>query len=324
MKRPPFDPQIDAALRDPAKAVVTGMEPGDIDGLRGRDPQPSAEELTLQGRFTVSTHRFEGKEGAALTMWVWWPTGGRRPFPLLYHIHGGGLVLGTALAGILPVLDLAVETGCAVASIEYRLAPEHPYPAAVNDCYAGLEWLADRADGLGIRSDRIIIEGVSAGGGLAAATALLARESQGPALAAQMLVCPMLDDRNDSFSTRQMAGVGAWDRQANLTGWTAYLGEQRGGDGVLETAAPARATDLSGLPPTFLDVGSSETFRDEVIHYAALMWQCGGTADLHVWAGGCHGFDELAPEAIVSGEARRTKAAWLGRILHHLDSALED
>ena len=148
-----------------------------------------------------------------------------------------------------------------------------------------LVWTAEHAEDLGIDPDRIVIAGGSAGGGLAAAVGLMARDRGGPALHAQMLMCPMLDDRNNTPSSLQMAGLGVWDRQANQVGWTALLGDAAGGPDVSPYAAPARATDLSGLPPTFIDVGSAETFRDEAIDYASRIWRAGGRAELHVWPG---------------------------------------
>ncbi|KDA06848.1 esterase [Microbacterium sp. CH12i] len=155
---------------------------------------------------------------------------------------------------------------------------------------------------------------MSAGGGLAAGVAVLARDRQGPRMLGQMLICPMLDDRNDSDSGHQMTGQGAWDRTANETGWNLYLGDiQR--DEVPIYASPARADDLSGLPPTFIDVGSAETFRDENIAYASRIWACGGDAELHLWPGGVHGFDALAPDAALSHDARQARVRWLTRLL---------
>jgi acetyl esterase/lipase len=159
------------------------------------------------------------------------------------------------------------------------------------------------------------VAGGSAGGGLAAAVALLARDRGGPPLLAQLLMCPMLDDRNDTPSAQQMAGLGVWDRTSNETGWTALLGAARGGPDVSPYAAPARATDLSGLPPAFIDVGSAETFRDEAVTYASRIWQAGGVAELHVWPGGFHGFAALAPQAAVSREANNAQRSWLRRVL---------
>jgi acetyl esterase/lipase len=143
----------------------------------------------------------------------------------------------------------------------------------------------------------------------------MARDRGGPVLRGQMLLCPMLDDRNDTPSSVQMAGQGVWDRTANETGWTALLGAARGGPDVSPYAAPARATDLSGLPPAFVDVGSAETFRDEDVAYAERIWQAGGHAELHVWPGGFHGFDLLVPQAVISQEAKAARVRWLRRLL---------
>jgi acetyl esterase/lipase len=156
--------------------------------------------------------------------------------------------------------------------------------------------------------------GGSAGGGLAAATALLSRDRGGPALIGQLLECPMIDDRNNSYSARQMAGLGIWDQAANQLGWTALLGDAQGGPDVSPYAAPARAADLSGLPPAFIDVGSAETFRDEAVDYASRIWRAGGVAELHVWPGGFHGFAGLAPQAAVSQAAEVSPRAWLRRL----------
>jgi len=131
----------------------------------------------------------------------------------------------------------------------------------------------------------------------------------------QMLLCPMLDDRNDSPSAYQMAGIGVWDRGANEVGWTALLGRARGGAEVSEYAAPARAEDVSGLPPAYIDVGSAETFRDEAVLYASRIWQAGGVAELHVWPGGFHGFQGLAPQAALSQVAKAAPLNWLRRLL---------
>jgi acetyl esterase/lipase len=160
-----------------------------------------------------------------------------------------------------------------------------------------------------------VLVGGSAGGGLAAALALLARDRRGPALAGQLLMCPMLDDRNDTPSAHQMAGGRTWNRQDNHVGWTALLGAARGGPDVPPHAAPARAADLSGLPPTYIDVGSVDTFRDEDVDYATRIWQAGGVAELHVWPGGFHGFDGMAPHARISQAAVSARASWLRRVL---------
>jgi acetyl esterase/lipase len=233
----------------------------------------------------------------------------------IYHTHGGGMIVGDNRTGMPDMLDIAEHIGAVVVSVQYRLAPETPHPGPVDDCYAGLLWTAAHAGELGFDPARLIIAGGSAGGGLAAAVALMARDHNGPALLGQLLICPMLDDRNDTPSAVQMAGSGGWDRQANETGWTALLGAARGGPDVSPYAAPARATDLSNLPPAFIDVGSAETFRDEDVAYASRIWQAGGRAELHVWPGGFHGFDMMVPSAAVSRDAKAARLRWLDRLL---------
>lgn len=237
------------------------------------------------------------------------------PRPGVLAIHGGGYVLGDRFFATGELIDLAERFGTVGVSVEYRLAPEHRAPAAAEDCYAALEWLASRSGELGVDAGRIVVTGTSAGGGLAAAVALLARDRGGPALAGQLLNCPMLDDRNSSVSTWQYDGLGAWDRNNNDTGWDAMLGELRGGPGVLPCQAPARARDLAGLPPAYLEVGAAEVFRDETIDYASRIWAAGGGAELHVWSGGYHGFSGFSPEAAVSRAAVAARESWWRRVL---------
>lgn len=312
--RPPFDPEVEAAMTALGGELVQGLTADQIPELRRRLPPPDLGPLAVDDRFELSEHPVV-HERAEVTMLLARPVAVTGPIPVLYHLHGGGLVTGSAYEDLPALLELAARTGTAVAALEYRLAPEWPYPAALEDAYAGLVWLTGQGTGLGLDATRVVITGVSAGGGLAAATALLARDRGGPELAGQMLVYPMLDDRNNSPSAVQMAGAGTWDRTANATAWRAYLGDRAGGGDVTAHEAPARATDLSDLPPTFVDVGSAETFRDEDIAFATRLWRHGGEAELHVWPGGCHGFDFLVPEATVSREARAARVRWLLRLL---------
>jgi acetyl esterase/lipase len=225
------------------------------------------------------------------------------------------MIMGDNRTGIAGMLDLVEKFGLIVVSVEYRLAPEWPYPAAIDDCYAGLVWTAAHGEELGIDTERLLIAGASAGGGLAAAAALMARDLGGPPLIGQVLMCPMLDDRNETPSSYELDGEGIWDRVSNLTGWTALLGDKRGGPDVSPYAAPARATDLSGLASAFIDVGSVETFRDEDVDYATRIWRAGGEAELHVWPGGFHGFEMMAPDATLSRAARAARIGWIERLL---------
>ena len=144
--------------------------------------------------------------------------------------------------------------------------------------------------------------------------ALIARDRGGPTLVGQLLNCPMLDDRNETVSSHQYDGIGAWDRNNNDTAWDALLGPRRGTSTVSSYAAPARARDLSGLPPAYIEVGAAEVFRDEAVDYASRIWAAGGQAELHVWAGGFHGFSGVAPDAVVSRAANATRDSWLERI----------
>jgi len=320
---PPFDPELAAALE-----ILRPQMPSEwkLDLVAAAREAMDAlaipnDELARDGAFTVEDVAVPGPLGAdgqpesTLSLLVCRPTWIERPTAVVYHIHGGGMFLGNNRLGVTDALDWAQELGLAVVAVNYRLAPEHPHPAPVEDCYAGLLWTAEHAADLGVDPARVIISGQSAGGGLAAAVALLARDRGGPALVTQLLLCPMLDDRNDTPSAWQMAGCGIWDRGANETGWTALLGEARGGPDVSPYAAPARALDLSGLPPAFIDVGTAETFRDEDVAYATRIWQAGGVAELHVWPGGFHGFDMMAPEAAISQDAKAARLHWLRRQL---------
>jgi acetyl esterase/lipase len=317
---PPFDPELAAALELIKDVISPGMTMEDIDTVRqGPGIQLLADlDLTLDGAFDVEDRVVPGPAGEPeISLLICRPTTPETAElrPVVYHVHGGGMVIGTNRVGVDGPLAWAKELDAVVVSVEYRLAPEHPHPAPIEDVYAGLVWTAEHAKELGADPERIVIAGASAGGGLCAALALLTRDRGGPQPLGQLLMCPMLDDRNDTPSSYQMAGLGVWDRTANDTGWTALLGEQRGGPGVPAYAAPARAEDLTGLPPTFLDVGSAETFRDEVVTYASRIWQSGGVAELHVWPGGFHGFDGFAPQAALSQAARAAHVAWLRRLL---------
>ncbi|MFH9002163.1 alpha/beta hydrolase [Streptomyces afghaniensis] len=317
---PPFDPELAGALELIKDMISPGLTLDEIAEVRqGPGIQLLADmDLTMGGTFEVEDRQVPGPQGEPdISLLICRPTApasaGARP--VIYHVHGGGMVIGNNRVGVDVPLAWAQALDAVVVSVEYRLAPEHPHPAPIEDVYAGLLWTADHAAELGADPERIVIAGASAGGGLCAALALLTRDRKGPQPIGQVLMCPMLDDRNDTPSTYQMTGLGVWDRTANETGWTALLGSRRGGPDVPAYAAPARAEDLTGLPPAFLDVGSAETFRDEVVAYASRIWQAGGVAELHVWPGGFHGFDGFAPQAALSQSARAAHVNWLRRLL---------
>ncbi|MFD0368561.1 alpha/beta hydrolase [Streptomyces sp. NPDC059071] len=293
------------------------VTPENLAERRARDaasrPRPTAGELRADGRFEVEELRV-----GDVTLVSARPAGLDGPLPLLYYLHGGAMVMGNAWSVLPTVLREWVEPlGLAVLSVEYRLAPEAPYPAALEDAYEGLVWAAGHAAELDVDPGRIVIGGKSAGGGLAAALALLARDRGGPSALGQLLLSPMLDDSLETYSARQMSGVDVWDLTSHATIWRAYLGEryEPGAADVPPYAAPSRATDLSGLPPAYVEVGSAEMFRDEGVAYANRIWQSGGQAELHVVPGACHGFDGLARHATLTQDARTTRTRWLRRLL---------
>ena len=314
--RPPFDPELSTVLASLGERLPSTITPDMIEAMRAASITLPIDEL-LAVRPGVS-HREQvvpGYEGTDLLVSIFTSRSATSPAPGFFHTHGGGMIAGDRFTGIDVVLDWVERFDGVCVSVEYRLAPKFGDPYPVEDCYAGLVWTAQHADELGIDPGRLIVVGGSSGGGLAAGTALLARDRRGPSLAGQVLMYPMLDDRNDTVSARQIDGVGVWDRTSNETGWSALLGDRRGGEQVSSYAAPARATDLSDLPPTFVDVGSAEVFRDEAVAYASIIWVSGGTAELHVWPGGFHGFDLMAPHAVLSEAMTATRTAWVARLL---------
>ncbi len=318
---PPLDPELGVALAALGEGWREPVTPDNLAARQQRDaasrPRPTAEDLRGDGLFEVDELRVPGPPGAPdVTLVSARPSGLVGPLPLLYYLHGGAMVMGNAWS-VLPRLlrEWALPLGLAVISVEYRLAPRTQYPGPLEDCCAGLSWAAEHAAGLGIDADRIVIGGKSAGGGLAAAVALLTRDRGGPVPLGQLLLSPMLDDRGSSFSSRQLTGLDVWDLTSNATAWRAVLGDRYGSADLPGYAAPARATDLSGLPPAYVEVGSAEMFRDEGVAYANAIWQAGGQAELHVWPGACHGFDGLAPRAVLSRDARDARTRWLRRLL---------
>lgn len=313
--RPPFDPELRAGL-----AVVGGVFPPtitpDLIGFMRRSyaSPPLAE--TLAGTSVEHVdHEIAGHRGDTLRVAVLRNSEASGPRPAIVYAHSGGLMFGDRFNALGLNLPWVEDLGAVLICPEYRLAPEHRDPYAREDMYAALEWVAREAGPLGIDPRRILVGGASAGGALAAGMALAARDRGGPPLVGQLLIYPMLDDRGTALSIRQFDGVGVWDRVSNETGWAAALGEQYGTGDVSPYLAPARAGDLSGLPPAYLDVGSAEIFRDEVVDYASRIWAAGGAADLHVWGGGFHGFDIFAPHTALARSMVRARHSWIARHL---------
>jgi acetyl esterase/lipase len=241
------------------------------------------------------------------------PAGASGQMPAILSIHGGGYIIGSYDMDDVLFDRWCPKFGLVGVAVEYRLAPETPYPGPLDDCYAALRWTHEHAGELGIDPDRIGIYGRSAGGGLVAGLALLARDRGEVPVALQIMEAPMIDDRQVTPSS-QLDGLYVWTRESNEFGWRSYLGELYGSDSVPTYAAAARATDLAGLPPTYISVGSIDGFRDEDVDYALRLTHAGVPCELHVYAGLPHGF-------IRAADARAVKLAvvnvedWLDRQL---------
>lgn len=296
-----IDPHVLAGLSRYARADAVSPPVGDVATRRAnsfelferlaqsRPPVPGVE------RTEYTTTGYDGAD-----VGLSWFTGAEATGAAVVYLHGGGMILP-----MLPLYDPIVRgysaaSGVSMLLVDYRVAPEHPHPTPVEDCYAGLVWLAERSDELGIDPSRIAVMGDSAGGGLAAAVALLARDRGGPALAQQILIYPMLDDRTVNPDPQLPPDYLVWNYDDNRTGWGALLGDSAAGEGVSPYAAPARAVDLAGLPDTYLDVGDLDIFREENIDYARRLMDAGVPTELHVLPGCPHGFEAFAPEAPVS------------------------
>ena len=258
-----------------------------VERLAARRPPPDDVTLERAGPVEVRVHRPPGA--------------GDGPLPALLWIHGGGYVLGMAAQDDRLCRDYARSLGALVVAVDYRTAPEHPFPAALHDCHDALVWLAERAD---VDPERIVIGGASAGGGLAAALTLLARQRGEVRPAFQLLVYPMLDDRTVLRTHADVPGGRLWTNRSNRFGWRSYLGVDPGARDVPDLAVPARAEDLSGLPPAWIGVGTLDLFHDEDLEYAERLRAAGVPCEVSVVEGAFHGFEAIAPKAGISRRFR--------------------
>lgn len=272
---------------------------------------PAVEGVSSQDEFAP------GRQGdPAVRVRVYRPVEQPDKLPALYWIHGGGYVMGDIEQDDRLMKQLVKRIGCVAVSVDYRLAPEHPFPAPVEDCYSGLKWLLAHASELGVDPLRIAIGGASGGGGLAAGLALMARDRGEVKVAFQLLIYPMIDDRNATPASYAITDPRMWNREANRLGWKSYLGRDGGGADVSPYAAASRAADLANLPPAYIPVGALDLFVDENIEYAQRLIQAGVPAELHVYPGAFHGFDLFAPSAAVSKQFKADRDNALRRALH--------
>ena len=257
-----------------------------------RAPSPDVPEVEVTDR------TIPGPAGAPdVRVLVYAPRAMAGNAPGILHIHGGGYVIGDAEMGDGDNRLLARELGCVIVSVDYRLAPETPHPGPVEDCYAALKWMHDQAAALGVDRTRLAVKGESAGGGLAAGLALLARDRGEVALAFQLLVYPMIDDREPA-EPHPYVGEFVWTPRSNRFGWASLLGHEPGIDGVSPYAAAARAADLTGLPATFIATGALDLFLEEDLEYARRLTRAGVPTELHVYPGAYHGFQLAGPTAV--------------------------
>lgn len=291
--------------------------PDRIASLRDRARQfgASDELLKCQGAIEIEHLSCPLGNGVQLPLLMLRPTKVLGPFRAICFVHGGGMIAGDERTGLEAATAWVQEFGIAVYSIGYRLAPEYPHPTPVEDVYAALYWIDQQRQELGLTTDPLVLIGVSAGGGLAAGAALLARDRDGPRLGELMLLSPMLDDRPRWPSSLAFDADVPWDRTSNATGWASLLGPHAGGSDIPAYAAPARAGDLAGMPPSYLEVGSAETFRDECIDFAQRLTIAGIPTEFHLWSGAFHGFDRICPDSALARTAQATRIDYLRRRL---------
>lgn len=292
----PGDDSADIVTIDPEIAAALAQAPAQtrLDGRTLEQARRAREVFYARLARSDAVERSDHDVGdeRRLMVRVHRPRGIEGPLPCAFSMHGGGYCIGSYEMDDLRFDALCQRIPCIGVSVEYRLAPETPYPGPLDDCYAGLQWTFEHAAALGIDANRVGVIGTSAGGGLAAALALLARDRGELPLSFQLLECPMIDDRQVTSSS-QRPDLPIWSREENAFGWRSYLGERYGGD-VPGYAAVARATDLAGLPPSMVIVGAADGFQDEDIEYAQRLNRSGVPCELHVLAGVPHGIQAFA------------------------------
>lgn len=272
-------------------------------------------ELDTSG-VNIEDRQIPGPDGNEINVRIYTPNNLNAETAGILHIHGGGFVVGDLDSEHGTNVADCRELGVVLVSVDYRLAPEYPFPAGLNDCYSALQWMTAHAAQLSVNTDRIAISGMSAGGGLSAALALKARDAGGPPICFQYLGIPELDDRLDTPSMQQFTDTPMWHRTNALLSWNYYLGSDyvRGGDNVPYLAAPARADDLAGLPPAYISTMEFDPLRDEGLIYGLRLLQAGVPAEIHNFPGTFHG-SSLVQEAKVSKRERRERVAVLRRAL---------
>ena len=253
--------------------------------------------LTSTETVDIINKTITGIDDNEIRVRIYKPAHQDQELPVLLWIHGGGYVLGSIDDNDHLCVQIVETANCVVVSVDYRLAPEYPYPAPLEDCYSALTWIADNAAELQVDINRIGVAGASAGGGLTAGLTLLARDREYPSICFQMPLYPMINDSNDTPSANEITEGMIWNQKTNDFGWKCYLGELHGHDEVPIYAAPARADDYRNLPYTYTCVGQLDPFRDETITYVSKLAQAGVDVEFHLYPGAYHGFESLNPQS---------------------------
>ncbi|WP_328843515.1 alpha/beta hydrolase [Streptomyces sp. NBC_00258] len=301
-----LDPEIAEALAPMAGAMADATPPavGDIAARRAMwEPIIGAAGTAqpIPSDVKTSEHHATADDGTHVRM-RWYVKDGAKPGPAVVFLHGGGYIFGHIDLFDGPVSRYVAASGVTMLSVEYRRAPEHPFPTPLEDAYTALRWLHEHAAELGVDANRIGVMGDSAGGGMAAALTILARERGGPQIARQILLMPMLDDRTTTPDPH-IASYALWSYDDSLTAWPALLGEAAGGPDVPATAAPARLGDATGLPPAYIEVDQLDVFRDEDTAYATKLSRAGVPVEFHLHPGAPHEFDSIAFDSDVARRA---------------------
>ena len=307
--------RIDAESRPPLEALWEAL-PGGFNGIADivarRAAISASRAAAPKGTFTrltITEHQYPGP-GGSLALRLYRPETAAAISPGLIYIHGGGMIMGDLESQDENMREAATELNMPIASIDYRKAPEHPYPAAPEDCYAGVSWVFANAETLGMDPTNIGLMGASAGGGLALAVALMLRDRNGPALKYLLPIYPMIDDRHQTASSHEVVDIGIWDRAGSIEAWGWYLG----GEAADAYAAPARAEDLTRLPPTYIDVGDLDLFRDENIEITQRLSAAGVSVEFHLWPGAYHASELFAPDAALSRRIWATRYTAIRRM----------
>jgi acetyl esterase/lipase len=277
-----------------------------LEAVLAAEPLPENPRVRIDDRIVAGP-----ADNPDLRVRIYEPTESASDRPGIVMIHGGGMIMGTVEGEDFTASALCESLGAVVISIDYRLAPENPHPAPVEDCYAAWTWVTANASDLRIDPDRISLYGESAGGGLALGTSLLIRDRGAARPTFVAAIYPMIDESNSTASSHEVLDVGVWDRATNVEAWEWYLGDSD----VDQYAAPARAEDLSGLPPVFMDVGTVDLFRDETIALAQRLLAAGVPCELHVYPGAYHGSEFFAAAAPLSQRIVSERHAALRRAL---------